>query len=124
MKTFLANLFSGLGKIWFQKTIAKQIRITLGLILIQVAIIIFFFPKLPPEIPLFFSQPWGKAQLAQPYLLIIFPVFSLVFLITNSLLATLFLEGEVLLSKILVFGSSLFTVFTLIALIKIIILVL
>jgi len=120
MKAFFTGLLSSLGKIWLERTIAKQIRINLALILVQVAIIIFFFPQLPPQVPLFFSQPWGEAQLVQPIMLIILPVFSLVFLLTNSLLATMFIEQEIFLAQALVFGSTLFSTFNLIALVKII----
>ena len=122
MKSFLANLFGSLGKIWFDRAIAAQIRISILLVLSQLGIIIFSYPKLPPEIPLFFSRPWGESQLVQPLLLIILPVFSLVFIIVNSLIASMFLDKETFLSQILTFGGVLFATFNTIALIKIVLL--
>lgn len=122
MKSFLANLFGSLGKIWFNRPISAQIRITILLVLAQLGIIIFSYPKLPPEIPLFFSRPWGESQLVQPLLLIILPVFSLVILIVNSLIASMFLDKETFLSQILTFGGVLFALFNSIALIKIVLL--
>ena len=119
MKSFFANLFGSLGKIWLEKSISTQIRVGVILIIIQVGLIIFFYPKLPPQIPLFFSRPWGEQQLIQPILIIILPIFSLVFLIINSLIASMFLEKEKFLSQILAFGSVLFATFNTIALVKI-----
>lgn len=124
MKHLLANFLSQLGKIWLEKTITKQVRISLALILLQLGVIIFFFPRLPPQLPLFFSRPWGEAQLTSPLTLILLPAFSFVFLIINSLLSSLFLEEKVFLAQLLIFGSTLFNFFNLIALIKIITLVL
>ena len=122
MKSFLTNLFGSLGKIWLNRAIAAQIRITILLVFAQLGIIIFSYPSLPPEIPLFFSRPWGESQLVQPLLIIVLPVFSLVFLIVNSLIASMFLDKETFLSQILVFGGVLFATFNTIALIKIVLL--
>ncbi len=122
MKSFFANLFGSLGKIWLNKTISAQIRITVLLVLAQLGIIILSYPKLPPEIPLFFSKPWGESQLVQPLLLIVLPVFSLVFLIVNSLIASMFLDKDTFLAQLLTFGGVLFALFNSIALIKIVML--
>ncbi|MCD6226057.1 hypothetical protein J7J95_03215, partial [bacterium] len=55
------NLFTtvlvNFGKIWLEKRIARAIQITFFLFLLQLAIIIIFFSRLPPEVPLFFSLP-------------------------------------------------------------------
>jgi hypothetical protein len=123
MKLFLASLFGNLGNIWFNKVIAAQIRVALVFIVIQLGMIIFAYPKLPPQIPLFFSRPWGEQQLVQPILIIVLPILSLVFLITNSLTASMFLDKDVFLSQLLTFGAVLFAAFSTIALVKIILLV-
>jgi uncharacterized membrane protein len=119
MKSFFANLFGSLGKIWLEKSISAQIRVATILIIVQMGLIILFYPKLPPQIPLFFSRPWGEQQLVLPILIIILPIFSLVFLIINSLIASMFLDKEKFLSQVLVFGSVIFTIFNTIAMIKI-----
>lgn len=122
MKSFFANLLGSLGKIWLEKSVSTQIRVSLVLIASQLGLIIFSYAKLPPQIPLFFSRPWGEQQLVQPLLIIILPIFSLVFLIINSLIASMFLDKEKFLSQILTFGAALFSLFNSIALIKIILL--
>jgi len=119
VKKMLAGLLSGLGKIWLEKTVSKQIRINLLLISLQVVLIVAFFFRLPPQIPLFFSQPWGELQLSQPFFLVVLPLLSFTLLITNTLLATVFLDKEAFLSQVLVVGSTFVSLFNLIAIIKI-----
>lgn len=41
--------------------------------------------KLPPQIPLWYSLPWGESQLAPKTSLFLLPVISMIFLIFNLL---------------------------------------
>lgn len=122
MRQNLTNLFSQVGRIWLEKEISRLLRVNILIILVQFLIIIFFITELPPQIPLFYSRPWGEAQLSSPLMLVILPVFSIAFLVTNTLLATTFLEKEIFLSKLLIFGSTLVSVFNLVTIVKIILL--
>lgn len=45
---------------------------------------------LPPEIPLFYSRPWGQDQLAQKVLIFILPGISILIFLVNNYLANQF----------------------------------
>jgi hypothetical protein len=47
--------------------------------------------RLPPQIPLFYSRPWGEDQLTDLWLIAILPVLMHVFYFTNSFIADRFL---------------------------------
>lgn len=40
---------------------------------LEVVVIGIFGPKLPPQVPLFYSLPWGEQQLVSPLYLLLFP---------------------------------------------------
>lgn len=115
-----ATVLINFSKIWLHKKTAGYIRTSFLFILLQVAVIIIFFSRLPPEIPLFFSLPWGEAQLAPPFFLLILPLISLAILLLNSLLATLTISANEFLASTLAFGSAIFSLFNLIPVLKVI----
>jgi hypothetical protein len=120
MKRILANIFSQVGKIWLEKSIANQIKVNIVVISIQFLAIVFFITDLPPQIPLFYSRPWGESQLTSPLMLIILPIFSIAFFIVDTLLAAAFLEKKIFFSRLLIYSSNLVSIFNLITIIKII----
>ena len=72
-------------------------------------ILAFSWKNLPPQTPLYFSLPWGKAQLVYKWKLFFLPIFILIIFINNFLLAFFFIKkNNHLLLRILIF-SSLFT---------------
>lgn len=86
----------------------------------QVFIILAFWRLLPPELPLFYSRPWGKEQLTTPTGLFIIPAFSLLVFVVNLILVSLLPEGEKLINKILLATSVIFNALGLVNLIQII----
>src|SRR3990172_6215750 len=52
-------------------------------ILAQVSLILVSWGKLPPELPLFYSRPWGEAILASPLFLWILPTVAAFLTIAN-----------------------------------------
>ncbi len=114
----LTKLVIGFGKIWLNKSRARQIRLALLFLALQLLAIIFFFSKLPPQIPLYFSQPWGELQLTSPLSLLLLPLFSLVVLLINLFFASFSIEEDEFLTNILTFGSLIFAFFALIAILK------
>ena len=103
-------------------------NITFTLLGLQILLILFFWRKLPPEIPLFYSRPWGEEQLANSWSLFILPSLTIiVFLINFSfsyLVKKYFPEKEEkLLLKILEVTNIFFSISCLITLIKIVFLV-
>jgi len=103
--------------------------LTIAVLVGQILVILFSWQTLPSELPLFYSRPWGKEQLATPWWLFLLPLLSLLVFLIN--LAFLYLlinkyfsekEGK-LISKIFEISSSIFAILCLITLIKIIFLV-
>ena len=80
-------------------------RTTIYLYLILYLLLIFFFifkwPLLPPELPLFYSLPWGEEQLGTLLEFLVLPVSSLFFMLLNLFLGTYVFSEEPLLARIL-----------------------
>lgn len=53
---------------------------------IQVLLIIFSWSKLPSEVPLFYSLPWGNDVLTKPIFLWVLPILTLAFAFVNFLI--------------------------------------
>ena len=64
--------------------------------LAQILILFSIWRFLPPQVPLFYSQPWGNSQLANPVYLILLPAISLGLLVINLFLSLSFLKKELL----------------------------
>lgn len=113
----------GIRLVWEEKTLRVIIYLNLLLIFINFLFLGLFFSSLPPQVPLFYSQPWGKEQLAAPFWLVILPVGGFFVFLLNNFLAIHFIRGQKILSWILM-GTSLGTaMISLIACLKIISLV-
>jgi len=87
---------------------------------IQLAIIAFYWHRLPPQLPLFYSRPWGEEQLANPAALLFLPTTSLTLFLINLFFASSAPKEEKLLQKILTSASTIFSLLCLITLIQII----
>lgn len=73
----------------------------------------FFWPHLPPQIPLFYSRPWGEEQLASKTQLIFLPLFSFLIFASSLLASAGFFAKDPFLSQILIgTGSVLVLVLT------------
>lgn len=95
-------------------------RVNIFLLLTQVVIILIAWRHLPPQLPLFYSRPWGEEQLIYPTGLLILPGLSLAVFLTNLFLLSLIPQEEKLLQKILTTASFIFSLLCLITLIQII----
>lgn len=106
-----------------EKIIKITSQISLGLLLLALVLLAVFWQKLPPEIPLFYSLPWGEEQLGSPgFLLILF--FAGFFLgIINFILGLIFFEKHPLAAKILAFVTTSVSLLLMITVFKIIFLV-
>jgi len=95
------------------------ITITMG----QILLILIFWQKLPPEIPLFYSRPWGKEQLVSPLWLFLLPILSFFVFLINSIISNFSNKEEKLIQKVLEVSPAIFSLLCLITLIKIIFLI-
>lgn len=86
----------------------------------QLFLIFIFWRLLPPELPLFYSRPWGKEQLTTPTGLFILPAFSLLVFIINLILVSLLPKEEKLIDKVLLATIVVFSFLSLVNLVQII----
>lgn len=70
-------------------------------VLVQISLILVSWGKLPPQIPLFYSRPWGEVMLASPIFLWILPIASSAFFIINFLIVIILKKEEMFLSRVL-----------------------
>lgn len=104
----------------------KYYRRSLGFSILFLAIsaifLLVFWRQLPPQIPLFYSLPWGIEQLGSPLGLLLFPLSTLIAILL-IFLTKKFLEKELVLLLIVSFAEVLYAFMACLSLIKIILLV-
>ena len=85
--------------------IKKSAVIVFLLLITDAGVLIFHWSKLPPEVPLYYSLPWGEQRLVSAYGLLILPILGLGIYLFNCLLAVLLARENQLLTKILVYTA-------------------
>lgn len=76
---------------------------------------LFNFNRLPPQLPLFYTRPWGEEQLVDSWVIIMIPVFANMAVFLNDYLYKRYFLGNMLVKRISDFLSIfLFLTFTLI----------
>jgi hypothetical protein len=92
--------------------------------LITLAFCFFFllisWTKLPSQVPLFYSLPWGEEQLAQPWSLVLLCSGALLMCLINILVAFFSIRRTPYFSRMLLVGSVVVAVLTLITIMQII----
>ena len=119
----LSLSISRVGLFWQEKVNGQIFRWNLFFIFAQLVILFLKFNNLPPQIPLYYSQPWGEAQIVPVSYIFILPMLSVVILLLNNVLAVFLLKSIQLLSRLLVITSlvcSAFATFTLFQIISLI----
>lgn len=109
-----------LGKFWQQPVNSRFFQINLAVIATQILYLFINFRRLPPQVPLYYSQPWGLSQLASAGELFYLPILSVIILLLNNSLAAFYLHRYQLLSRLLLLFSSVFSLLSLITLFQII----
>lgn len=112
-----------LKNFFFKPLIKKSV---LSFLFVLTFSLIFFalrWSKLPPQIPLYYSLPWGRQQLASPWELTILPVLAVSVFATNLLFAFFLLKDDDLLTKIAIFSGLFVSALLFYAFFRIIILV-
>lgn len=119
----ITTSISHIGFFWQEKSNGQIFRWNILFLVIQGLLLFFKYNDLPPQIPIFYSQPWGESQLGNSSSIFILPSISLVILFINNSLAVYYLKSSPLISRILVVVSLLTSIFSTIAVFKIISLV-
>ncbi len=117
------SLRESFALLWRDPVVGLSFRITVLLLGFFIFIMMFFYWRLPPEIPFAYSRPWGVGQLVP--LIFLFVILSLVVLIIliNALLATFLFSREQLLARILVWISALVVLLVDITVLRVVLLV-
>lgn len=103
---------------WFKRLMVAGFLFLMG----QALVIVLSFSYLPSSLPLFYSRPWGTAQLASKITLWLFPFLTTIVFIFNLVLAHLLFTAERILSTILIVSATVFAFLTLFTQIKIVLL--
>lgn len=92
-------------------------------LLAQLIVLIIFWQQLPPQVPLFYSRPWGQEQLVSPWGLSTLPLASLAIILANLVIASFIPLEEKPLGQLLIAMTAVFSFLCLFTLLKIIFLV-
>lgn len=98
-------------------------RLMLVLIPLTLVFLIWSWPRLPQQVPLFYSLPWGEEQLAPTLSLYILILGSGAMYALNIVLAVWVYNRWSFYSRMLLIGSSTATILAIITVIKIVFLI-
>jgi len=105
----------------FESQGLKQIfQLAMVVWLVEVLLIIIVWTFLPPQVPLFYTRPWGEEQLVHPANLFILPGLGLLVFLINLFILSFVPKEEKLISQILISLILVFNFLSLITLIQII----
>ncbi len=86
----------------------------------QASLILASWSKLPPQVPIFYSLPWGERVLAAPYFLWLLPALTISFIFLNIFMAILTAKENLFLTKALYLTNFVISFATLYDVVKII----
>jgi hypothetical protein len=116
----ISLFFDRLGKFWQEPFNYPILRLSFVLLVFQIVLILWFYKNLPPQIPLYFSRPWGASWLASTSSIFILPIFTLLTIILNYSLAFYYRPKKDFVAKILVIFTPIIALFSVIAVAQII----
>ncbi|RJR16470.1 hypothetical protein C4579_00245 [Candidatus Microgenomates bacterium] len=82
-----------------------SLNFNIPLQIVGFGLILYFWEILPPQIPFFFSLPWGEEQLASPASLLLLMLSSIIITIINSVAAFLVFPRSSFLAHLLFLTS-------------------
>ncbi len=90
-----------------QKNSRLAIIFSLIFILATFLATLIFYNQMPPEMPLFYNRPWGEEQLVSKQTFLIVIIASLIMVIINLRLASIFFKRNKILSQITIWTNFL-----------------
>ena len=114
------EVLSKIGELWEDKTVLRLVRWNLFFLGLQGVVIWWKFNELPPEIPLFYTRPWGEEQLTEVHNIFGLPIMSLAVLVINNFIASTMKEKGKILVFLLSLSSLLFSFLALVSIFKIV----
>lgn len=91
-------------------------------VIISFVYLAFRFSLLPPEVPLWYTLPWGRSQLAPPIYLWLIPISLLTIFVFNLFLTGFIFKNEKFLINLIMWGGLLISLLGLVTEWRIIIL--
>lgn len=108
-----------LREVWDDRITGQCLNLTLIAIIASFFVLLFSWFNLPPEVPLFYSLPWGEEQLVSPLLLWSLPISSSSIILINLGFASYF-SADKLLIRVLMVTTSLYSLLAAMILFRII----
>lgn len=101
---------------------SSRIAFQLGLVfgIVQIALLFYFWRRLPPQLPLFYSRPWGEEQLTSPLVILILPGLSIAIVLINLAINVFIAPKEILMRQIISITAAVFSLLCLITLAQIV----
>ncbi len=87
---------------------------------LYVLILFFLYQRLPPQLPLFYSQQWGETQLGEQWMILIFPILMNGYIILNYFIQKKVFKDNLLVKKMLYYFNIGVIICTLAIFVKII----
>jgi hypothetical protein len=115
-----STTWNGMKANWLISVVRKFVVI---LFILSAGFLVWRFPLLPPEVPLWFSHPWGADQLASPYWLVLLPVSSLIWYGIDLAISMYVTTEYLIFTQILFLSSLIVSLLSFITIIKILFLV-
>jgi hypothetical protein len=91
--------------------------------IVSITIIIWRYQLLPPQIPLWYSRPWGTDRLGPQFLLLILPISAVIWHSINILISIYITRDHRVFSQVLFLGSLFVSLLSLVSVVKIIFLI-
>lgn len=98
-------------------------RATGAILFVLFLAVFFFWNRLPPQLPLYYSLPWGQEQIGTPLELVVVLVSAGLLFLINTALAVVLRSDQIFFSRLLFFGGTGIVILILITGIKIMLLV-
>ena len=77
-----------------------MIKLLLGANALMIVTFIFKLSRIPPQIPLFYSQLWGESQLADSWVIFILPIFMNILYFINRYVFNKFYSENIFIKNI------------------------
>ncbi len=78
-----------------------MLKLLLGADIVMAALFAFKFRFFPEQIPLFYSRPWGEAQIADYWYIILIPVLMHIFYVLNGIVSKKYFPNQRVPQKII-----------------------
>ncbi|KKU56845.1 hypothetical protein A3H89_05455 [Candidatus Amesbacteria bacterium RIFCSPLOWO2_02_FULL_48_11] len=115
-----------MDKDWWHKAAAKLVRIqwmiTAAAAVGSVGVVGGWWKEIPPEVPLWYSRPWGEEQLTSPKFLV-WPIIMVVVVGLAAQMAAAKLKREPTLTTMVLFGAAIAEIILSLGIIRIVLLV-